>query len=168
MFALAGMPGIYVHSLFGSRGDRAAGESSGIPRRINRQKLELNELENDLASASSLRSRVFGEMRRLLQVRAAEPAFTPVAPQQVLDIDPRIFAVERTNEMVGKKVFCLHNVSANPVEFPFTVPGRGAVLNLLTGAVKNLASQNLQLKPYEIMWLTRQEPGTQFIRKLPT
>src|SRR4030095_9210377 len=35
MLSLQGVPGIYFHSLFGSRGDRAGAESSGIKRRIN-------------------------------------------------------------------------------------------------------------------------------------
>src|SRR6185369_9720841 len=39
MLALRGLPGIYFHSLFGSRNDRAAALSSGINRRINRQKM---------------------------------------------------------------------------------------------------------------------------------
>ena len=40
MLSLQGVPGIYFHSLFGSRGDRAGAEASGIPRRINREKLD--------------------------------------------------------------------------------------------------------------------------------
>ena len=49
MLSLAGVPGIYFHSLFGSRNDREAALQSGINRRINRQKLTLAELEADLA-----------------------------------------------------------------------------------------------------------------------
>jgi hypothetical protein len=37
---LQGVPAIYFHSLFGSRGDRLGAESRGIKRRINREKLE--------------------------------------------------------------------------------------------------------------------------------
>ena len=45
MLALRGLPGIYFHSLFGSRGDRRGAEESGIPRRINRKKLDFAELQ---------------------------------------------------------------------------------------------------------------------------
>src|SRR5688572_15656987 len=75
--ALAGVPGIYFHSLFGSRGDRAGAEVSGIPRRINRQKLALDEIERDLATSGSLRARVFAGVRTLLHVRRSHPAFQP-------------------------------------------------------------------------------------------
>ena len=44
-FSLAGIPGIYFHSLFGSRGDLEGAKTSGIPRRINRQKFPLDALE---------------------------------------------------------------------------------------------------------------------------
>lgn len=49
MLSLAGVPGIYFHSLLGSRNDREAALASGINRRINRQKLARADLETDLA-----------------------------------------------------------------------------------------------------------------------
>gem|GEM_PF-3137897 len=39
MLSLPGVPIVYFYSLFGLRGDRAAAETSGTARRINRQKL---------------------------------------------------------------------------------------------------------------------------------
>ena len=45
----AACPAIYFHSLFGSRGDRAGAETSGIPRRINRKKLQ-GKLVEELAA----------------------------------------------------------------------------------------------------------------------
>jgi sucrose phosphorylase len=136
MFALAGVPGIYFHSLFGSRGDRSGADASGIPRRINRKKLTRTELENDLRTPDSLRSHVFNRLETLLKQRASEPAFNPTAPQRVLEIDPRIFAVERT-AATGKKILCLHNVSAENIQVP------------TDGALKTA----VELKPYEFIWL---------------
>src|SRR5437588_7624959 len=57
MLALPGMPGLYFHSLFGSRGDRAGAEASGIPRRVNRQKLVRPELERELDDPAPRRAR---------------------------------------------------------------------------------------------------------------
>ena len=59
LLSLQGVPGIYFHSLFGSRGDRAGAEASGIPRRINREKLDRARLEAELGEAGSLRGRVW-------------------------------------------------------------------------------------------------------------
>ena len=116
MLAMPGVPGIYFHSLFGSRGDRAGAEASGISRRVNRQKLSRAELESELADAASLRARVLHEVRALLARRRTSSAFHPSGRHQVLELDPRVFGVRRTSPDGKESVLCLHNVSAEPVE----------------------------------------------------
>jgi sucrose phosphorylase len=140
-FALAGVPGIYFHSLFGSRGHRAGADASGIPRRINRQKLARADIERDLADPESLRSRVFTGLKELLRIRGEHTAFTPTAPQRVLTSDPRVFAVLRSAEDETDPMLCLHNVSDSPVEF---------TLQLETHEPQD---PTLQLAPYEARWM---------------
>ncbi len=128
MLCLQGVPGIYFHSLFGSRGDRAGAEASGIKRRINRQKLELAALEAELADPGSLRAQVFSGYAELLRVRRAHPALAPAAAQCVRDLDPRVFAVEREAAGEGGCLLCLHNVSGEPVSVPLpAAAGTGPV-----------------------------------------
>ena len=115
MLCLQGVPGIYFHSLFGSRGDRRGAEASGIKRRINREKLERRRLEAGLADSTSTPARVFGGYRALLEFRRTHPALAPAAPQRVLDLDPRVFAVLRATRDGRDSVLCLHNVSAGEV-----------------------------------------------------
>ena len=155
MLALAGVPGIYFHSLFGSRGDRAGAEASGIPRRINRKKLERVELENELAEPNSLRARVFEEMRKMLQVRASEPAFNPTAAQRVVEIDSQILAIERISAN-GQKIFCLHNVSDASVQISIASEafGKSGRFKTLIGEKEIPVSEStLKLKPYEFIWM---------------
>ena len=139
LLSLQGVPGIYFHSLFGSRGDRAGAEASGIPRRINRQKLEWQQLEAELADPASLRGRVFGGCRRNLQMRGRHSAFHPCGEQQVLAIDPRVFAVRRISPDGTDRVLCLHNVSNETVPVP-AASGGGA------GRVSYLS-------PYQVLWV---------------
>ncbi len=115
MLCLQGMPGVYFHSLFGSRGDRAAVTSNGIKRRINREKLDYATLLSELQDPASLRNRVFGGFRALLQFRQAHPAFAPAAAQRVLALDPRVFAVLRETADCRDRVLCLHNVAEETV-----------------------------------------------------
>lgn len=116
MLSMPGVPGIYFHSLFGSRGDRAGAEASGISRRVNRQKLSRAELESELADAASLRARVLHALRALLGRRQTSSAFHPSGRHQVLELDPRVFGMWRTSPDGKESVLCLHNVSAEPVE----------------------------------------------------
>ncbi len=116
MLALPGMPGIYFHSLFGSRGDRAGAEASGIPRRVNRQKLARADLERELADPASRRSRVLHELTGLLRRRQASEAFHPAGRHEVVQGDPRVLALRRTSPDGRETVLCLHNVSGDSVE----------------------------------------------------
>ena len=129
MLALRGLPGIYFHSLFGSRGDRAAAAASGIPRRINRQKFAAADLERELADPDSRRAKVLSGFKRLLEERQASAAFHPGGRQEVLALDPRLFAVRRTSPDGRETLLCLHNVSGE------TVSAEGEVLG-----------------PYEVRW----------------
>ncbi|MGA4577439.1 sugar phosphorylase [Limisphaera sp. VF-2] len=115
VLSLPGMPALYFHSLFGSRGDREGALASGIPRRINRQKLQRRTLERELDRPDYLPARVYQTLARWLRLRKASPAFAPAAPFKIHDLDPRLFVIERLDPDSGHAVLCLHNVSPRPV-----------------------------------------------------
>jgi len=139
LLSLQGVPGIYFHSMFGSRGDRAGVESSGLLRRVNRQKLEQQKLEAELADPGSLRGQVFGGCQRELRMRGGHAAFHPCGEQEVLVIDPRVFAVRRISPDGTDRVLCLHNVSDETVPVP-AASGGGA------GTISRLSA-------YEVRWV---------------
>lgn len=147
MLALRGLPGIYFHSLFGSRGDRVGAEVSGIPRRINRKKLERSELEADLQRPDSLRSRVFAGLKALLQARASHPAFDPYAGQTVPDADDGVFIVER-HARDGSRVLCGVNVTDAERRWDFD----GATWRVLHSSRLECPAS---MPPYGILWLIK-------------
>ncbi|MFN8565013.1 MAG: hypothetical protein U0703_26075 [Anaerolineae bacterium] len=95
MLAFAGVPGIYLSSLFEGRNDRAGVEATGHLRAINRRKLDADQLLATLADPTMLRAKVFARYRHLLEVRASEPAFHPLGTQTIVEFDPRVFAAAR-------------------------------------------------------------------------
>jgi hypothetical protein len=98
MFALAGVPGIYFHSLFGSRNDRAGAAASGIPRASTGRKLPRAGLEAELRTPGSLRAQVFAGLRELLATRR-EPGVCARSPSGGVELDPRVFALTRERLM---------------------------------------------------------------------
>jgi glucosylglycerate phosphorylase len=155
LLTLRGIPGIYFHSLFGSRGDRAGAETSGIPRRINRQKLHLDTLEAELRQTTSLRHQVFHRLQSMLRLRRTHPAFHPSAPQTVLALDPRLFLLRRGTPNSGTDIWCLHNVSNSTVDLvlpPDDISLAPDRIDLLTGAPIDL-SRPLPLDPFQALWL---------------
>jgi glucosylglycerate phosphorylase len=144
-FSLAGIPGVYFHSLFGSRGDIEGAKASGIPRRINRQKLDLETLETELAQPNSLRMRIFSGLSRLLQVRKSQSVFAPAAPQTLEDFGPRLVAIRRGEG--ADSVLCLHEISGTTAEV--SLDGRWR--DLLSGRIHRGSAV---LPPLGVAWLT--------------
>ncbi len=149
MLTLSGIPGIYVHSLFGSPNDHAAVKETRVARRINRRRFRAEELDAALADSKSRAARVFSGVAALLRARASHPAFRPDSPQRVLDAPPGVLAVERGSDETGR-VLCLVNLTAEPR----TVDGFGPGVDLVSRAeVEAAVGTSLRLRPYDVLWL---------------
>jgi glucosylglycerate phosphorylase len=148
MLALIGVPGIYFHSLFGSRGWSEGVQQTGRNRTINREKIQLATLQNELADPNSLRSMVFAKYRQLLQIRSRLPAFHPHGTQTLLDLPPAVFGLERISPDEKSRVLCLHNTSQGTISFSTGYP---LATDLFTGQQQTVS--NLTLAPYQILWV---------------
>lgn len=151
VLSFIGIPGVYIHSLLGSRNDTQALAETGIARRINRAKLDLGELRGELDAAESLRARVFDEYSRLLAVRARQRAFHPNAAQEVLDLGPSLFALRRRHGS-GDEVVALHNVTARHVEAALGADGDWADLLERDPDVR-LSGCTVAMAPWQVRWL---------------
>jgi sucrose phosphorylase len=162
MLSLVGVPGIYFHSLLGSRGWPAGAAQTGRPRSINREKLARAELERELADAGSLRRRVLDGYARMLRARSRSAAFHPYGNQQVIECGPAIFALLRVPPAGGERVLCLHNVTARPqavaLDWTGTVGGRTR-RDLISREVYGIGQGALSLEPYQVLWLAEDREG---------
>lgn len=146
LLSLQGVPGIYIHSLLGSRNDYYGKTTSGIPRRINREKLDLGYVRSQLTGESN-RARIFREMIRRLDIRRKESAFSPAADQQVILCQKEVLALLRENQKTGSRVWALVNVSGKTqtVEIP-DMEG----MDLLGG---DRISGKISLDPWACAWV---------------
>ncbi len=159
MLALVGVPGIYVHSLFGSRSWQEGVARTGHNRTINRQKFWRATLEQELADPTSLRYQVFAAYRRLLEARASSSAFHPHGGQQVLFLNRGVFTLLRTSPGGDDLALCLHNVSdrdqivnLSPGELGIPI---GVWRSLFTDEAFSMGEEDLvlTLPPYGVRWL---------------
>lgn len=150
MLSLVGVPGIYFHSLFGSRGWLEGVKQTGRNRTINRQKCDFDTLQRELADPVSLRSQVFSRFRELLMARRRSSAFHPHGGQKILDLHKSVFALERTSPDASARILCMHNVSEDTItlDSPFE-----SAKDVLTGNA--VSGRYLSLEPYQILWITR-------------
>ncbi len=153
--ALQGIPAVYFHSLTASHNDYFGVNQTGQNRAINRGRWSESQLEDLLADGSSVTARVFQEYTRRLQLRAAQPAFHPDAPQRVLDLEDGLFGIERSTD--AQRLLCINNLSPRAMQIPaasLPAPSSGPWVELLGGRSLPELPESLRLEPYGTLWLS--------------
>ncbi|MFO7634885.1 MAG: alpha-amylase family glycosyl hydrolase [Caldilinea sp.] len=159
LLSMAGVPGIYVHSLFGSRNWREGVAITEHNRTINRRKFQRDELEAALDDPGALPHQLFAHYRRLIAVRTAEAAFHPNAGQIVVYLDPALFSFVRTAADGSSRVLCIHNVAGHAVNLAVDPAkmrfDKTATLTDLIGGATFECDDTLELSvpPYGVYWL---------------
>lgn len=160
MLSLAGVPGIYVHSLFGSRNCTSCVEETGRSRSINREKFSLPDLRRQLSNPETIQSQVIHGYKKLLGIRKDQPAFHPAAPQRILDTNRQVFSLLRSDPDRTEMIICLINVSntIQEIEIPMNsldISAEIPFLDLVSNDSFFPANGYIKLKLgcYQIMWL---------------
>lgn len=156
--AFMGMPGIYIHSLLGSRSWREGVQQLGHLRAINRQKLDAQQVAQALDNPSTLRAQVFNAYRDIIQRRIGERAFHPNGPQTVVILNPQVFALLRESPDGAEHILALHNVASQRVMVTLlhpSLPERSGWRDVLSDVHVDAEAQ-VTLEPYQVMWLKAQ------------
>jgi sucrose phosphorylase len=160
LMSFMGVPGLYFHSLFGSRGWPEGVQETQKYRAVNREKLQLARLESELVDPASLRSAIFRGLARLLRARSSSACFAPQVPQLVVECPPSAFAILREQAGTGRAVLCVHNVTPERASIMLNLPGDtlaspAELRDIITGKALAAASPlELDLAPYETLWLS--------------
>ncbi len=165
MLAFRGVPGIYFHSLFGSRNWKEGVAETGRKRTINREKVEATKLQRELKNPDSLRFHVLKGYKKLLRVRRSSSAFHPSADQRVVNLGEQVFAILRSSPNSDKAVLCLHSVVGREqlVELKSSKLGgigRGPLRDIIAGCSFTGGGRDgseITLSPYEVLWLQGSE-----------
>ncbi|EAG6674993.1 alpha-amylase [Listeria monocytogenes] len=145
LLTLQGVPAIYYHSLLGSKNDLVGYEESGINRRINREKLEKNQLVHELET-DTYRQTIFTSLKKLVQIRRNHTAFSPFATQEILDLGSDVFAIKRESE--EECIYGIINVTSHNIRKTLAFSGT----NLLTNQP---VTSELELTAYEVVWIKK-------------
>lgn len=157
LLSLAGVPGIYYHSMFGSHNAQDKVQLTGRARSINRKKFTEAEVEALFAHPENLHTRVFERLLHLLAVREKQAAFDPHGGQQVLALDERIFALRRTSRDAESRILALVNVSSESFDLAVGIGVEsGAEVADLIGAARMKVEAGkavIHFTPYCAFWL---------------
>lgn len=156
--SLAGVPGIYLPSLFGSKNDHS-GVATGGPRGINRQTIDEKRLFLTLMDPNTVPHRIARRFGDLIRVRIRESAFHPNSTQTIVDHGSEVFIVARHNRTTDDFILALINVTAEPQEVRLAQYQVGRK----SSRWSDLASEDtfipvegimdVSMRPYQVMWL---------------
>ncbi|MBR9910575.1 MAG: sugar phosphorylase [Gammaproteobacteria bacterium] len=160
MLGLEGIPGIYVHSMLGTRNDYVRMEHSGHNRAINRHQWPYDKLEEELADPQSSHAVVFGEMKRLLAIRQKQSAFHPSATQFTLHLGGQLFGFWRQSQNRRQSIFCISNISSEEISLQMSdinLISTDEWKDLLSGEVMPGWTETYTMAPYQTLWITNRE-----------
>lgn len=160
MLGMEGIPGIYIHSLLGTSNDYEKVANTGQNRSINRKRWDFSELEALLDSPFSQHHKVLTRISQLIRIRKAQPAFHPNATQFTLQLGNQLFGYWRQSLDRKQSIFCVSNISDEEQTIllsDINLIGTDNWIDLITRDEIALSSGFLQMKPYQVLWISNQD-----------
>ena len=157
MLGLEGIPGIYIHSLLGTRNDYARVENTGHYRAINRHQWDYARLEEALQREDSSHHQVFERLKVLLKIRRQQAAFHPNATQFTLHLGSAVFGYWRQSMDRRQSVFCVSNISTESQDLQLAdinLTDTEEWMDLIGGRRFQRRDEILELQPYQTLWIT--------------
>ncbi|MGR3982923.1 sugar phosphorylase [Pseudoalteromonas sp. 1181_04] len=160
MFALEGIPGLYIHSLLGTTNDYESFENSQHNRCINRHRWQESALLEKLADQSSHHYHVFTQINNLLAIRKQQDAFHPNATQFTLHLTGALFGFWRQSIDRRQSVFCVYNISDEPQTLllaDLNLIDTEQWFELISAQAIEQGQQSIELAPYQPLWLSNRQ-----------
>ncbi|MGO2478023.1 MAG: sugar phosphorylase, partial [Pseudoalteromonas sp.] len=157
MFALEGIPGLYIHSLLGTTNDYARFENSQHNRAINRHRWQESEILAKLDDEKSHHNQVYHDIKNLIAIRKKQPAFHPNATQYTLQLGTHLFGFWRQSINREQSIFCIYNISDQQQVIALAdlnLIETECWMNLLTNILIDEQNLNIELSPYQVIWLS--------------
>lgn len=148
---MPGVPGIYFHSLVGSQSYYEGAKKTRRNRAINREKLNFDNIKEELSEENGLRNNIFKRYKQLLSIRINEKAFNPYASFEVLDLHPQVFAMKHFSKEKDEYIVTLYNFCDQDVELDMSEFSDEELLEIITHKLYDL--KPFFMEPYAILWL---------------
>ncbi|NIM91704.1 MAG: sugar phosphorylase [Candidatus Aminicenantes bacterium] len=156
---IQGVPGIYLHSLFGTHNDHKAVEVTKRKRAINRTVVDVNSIMRSMNYPRSKKSQINKSLGKLIEIRTKNRAFHPNGDQRVLMISPSVFTVFRTSPELNQHILTITNVTSKECQLEISLPEIDSFesqwYDLISGKDWMAENQKLSitLQPYDVIWL---------------
>lgn len=157
MFALEGVPGIYIHSLLGTQNDYEKVKNTNQNRAINRHRWDYDLLKAELDNSESHHHTVLASLKKLLDLRIKQPAFHPNATQFTLHLGLQLFGFWRQSQNRKQSLFSISNITMHSIELALNDLNLIMTedwFELISGEKIKAGQQSIILEPYQTVWIS--------------
>lgn len=157
MFAMEGIPGLYIHSLLGTQNDYEKVKNTNHNRSINRHRWEYDQLVRLLEDEQSHHHKVYHRLIELIKIRRAQPAFHPNAAQYNLQLPDCFFGFWRQSIDKSQSIFCISNISSQAQTLhlgDLNLLQTDHWCELIEGKEVTHTLGQMALEPYQSVWIT--------------
>ncbi|QOP41416.1 sugar phosphorylase [Sulfurimonas marina] len=148
---MPGVPGIYFHSLVGSESYFEGAKKTRRNRAINREKLNFDNVKEELEDENGLRNSIFKRYKQLISIRINEKAFDPYATFETLELGNDIFAIKHFSRDKSEAIITLYNFSDRTIEIDISDHCDTNLLEIITH--KPCTEKMLTIEAYGMLWL---------------
>ena len=148
---MPGVPGVYFHSLVGSQSYHEAVRKTRRNRSINREKLNFDNIKEELMDENGLRNNIFKRYKQLISIRTNEKAFDPYSTFEFLDINSNIFAIKHYPKDDSEYIITVSNFADKAVEVDLGKHMDGRTMDIISH--KLYEESRFKMNPYDILWL---------------
>ncbi|WP_428738909.1 alpha-amylase family glycosyl hydrolase [Sulfurimonas sp.] len=150
---MPGVPGIYFHSLVGSRSYYEGAKKTRRNRAVNREKLNFDNIKEELLEENSLRNNIFKRYKQLISIRINEKSFDPYSTFEVLDLGNQIFSIKHLSCDKEEYVIVVYNFSDQRNSVDLAKCSDDNLLEIITH--KLYTQKQLEIEPYGMLWLKK-------------
>ena len=157
--AMMGVPGIYLHGLFGSKNDADAVLDEGETRSISRRTFDRKSLYQTLDDPDTSTHKIAFRFGDMVARRTREKAFHPNAAQRILQLSDNVFALVRTSIDEKEQILCITNITPREQHITVDMSTQGLTAvswqDILSkqSLSANHGILSLKLSPYQVVWI---------------
>ena len=148
---MPGVPGIYFHSLVGSTSYHEAVRKTRRNRTINREKLNFDNIKEELEDENGLRNNIFKRYKQLISIRINEKAFDPYSGFEFLTLSNEAFGVKHYTKDNQEYIITLYNFTQKTILIDISDYAKDNLIEIITH--KLYKDKKLKIEPYGILWL---------------
>jgi len=148
---MPGVPGIYFHSLVGSESYYEAVRKTRRNRTINREKLNFDNIKEELEDENGLRYNIFKRYKQLISICTNEKAFDPYATFECVEVSTKVFGIKHYSKDGSEYIISLYNFGDKSISVDISKYSEDKLLEIITH--KLYKQKKITIEPYGILWL---------------